>query len=66
MTMRTTRSTGSLPRGCGGEVQQSRDTYFGRWSRDSRVAAALDSVDPMASAESLGESVAAGDGYAAA
>jgi hypothetical protein len=65
MTCGRPAATGSLPRGCGGEVQQSRDTYFGRWSRDSRVAAALDSVGPMAPAESLGESVAAGDGRAA-
>jgi hypothetical protein len=32
----------------------TQDVYLGRRSRESRVAAALESVDPMASGESVG------------
>jgi hypothetical protein len=38
-------------------VSMTQDGYLGRRSRESRVAAALEGVDPMASGESVGESV---------
>jgi integrase len=38
-------------------VSMTQDVYLGRRSRESRVAAALESVDPMALGESVGESV---------
>jgi hypothetical protein len=34
----------------------TQDVYLGRRSRESRVAAALEGVDPMALGESVGES----------
>jgi hypothetical protein len=40
-------------------VSMTQDVYLGRRSRESRVAAALEGVDPMASGESVGESGAA-------
>ncbi len=41
-------------------VSMTQDVYLDRRSQESRVAAALEGVDPMASGESVGESV--GDG----
>jgi integrase len=41
-------------------VSMTQDVYLGRRSRESRVAAALESVDPMALGESVGESVGPG------
>jgi integrase len=38
-------------------VSMTQDVYLGRRSRESRVAAALEGVDPMAIGESVGESV---------
>jgi integrase len=43
-------------------VSMTRDVYVRRRCRESRVAAALEGVDPMASAESVGESVGPGTG----
>jgi hypothetical protein len=40
-----------------GRVSMTQDVYLGRRSRESRVAALLDGVDPMASCEVWGESV---------
>jgi hypothetical protein len=36
-------------------VSMTQDVYLGRRSRDSRLAAALEGVDPMASGESVGK-----------
>jgi integrase len=41
-------------------VSMTQDVYLGRRSRESRVAAALEGVDPMALGESVGESVGPG------
>ena len=41
-------------------VSMTQDVYLGRRSRESRVAAALEGVDPMSSGESVGESVGTG------
>jgi integrase len=41
-------------------VSMTQDLYLGRRSRESRVAAALEGVDPMASGESVGKSVGPG------
>jgi hypothetical protein len=41
-------------------VSMTQDVYLGRRARESRVAAALEGVDPMASGESVGESVGLG------
>src|SRR4249919_3350669 len=38
-------------------VWMTQDVYLGRRSRESRVAAALEGVDPTALGESVGESV---------
>jgi hypothetical protein len=38
----------------------TQDVYLGRRSRESRVAAALEGIDPMSSGESVGESVGPG------
>jgi integrase len=46
-------------------VSMTQDVYLGRRSRESRVAAALEGVDPMASGESVGESVGRGTGATA-
>jgi integrase len=43
-------------------VSMTQDVYLGRRCRESRVAAALEGVDPMASGESVGESVGPGTG----
>ena len=43
-------------------VSMTQDVYLGRRSRESRVAAALEGVDPRASGESVGESVGPGTG----
>jgi integrase len=41
-------------------VSMTQDVYLGRRSRESRVAAALEGVDPLSSGESVGESVGPG------
>ena len=41
-------------------VSMTQDVYLDRRSQESRVAAALEGVDPMASGESVGESVGTG------
>jgi integrase len=41
-------------------VSMTQDVYLGRRSRESRVTAALEGVDPMALGESVGESVGPG------
>ena len=46
-------------------ISMTQDVYLGRRSRESRVAAALEGVDPMASGESVGESVGPGTGATA-
>jgi integrase len=43
-------------------VSMAQGVHLGRRSQDSRVTAALEGVDPMASGESVGESVGPGTG----
>ena len=43
-------------------VSMTQDVYLGRRSRESRVAAALEGLDPLVSGESAGESVGPGPG----
>ena len=43
-------------------VSMTQDVYLGWRSREFRVAGALEGVDPMASSESVGESVGPGTG----